>query len=695
MLGYPEDMKGYRVWHIRKKQIVVSRNVQFFEDSFPFRGEKKLFLPNTSTLESSDDDEIGFSDFPTPEDNLPVEDPGSREPDEKGNPVPEEAVSVPGETTPDSGEAAPVQGEAVPVPGESIPVPGEAAQRWTTTTEDQRFDTVQRERAGYPVRIRREKKVCTMPYCRIATSSTTEEIDEVQVPKTAKEALTGPYAELWKKAMEEEFNSLHQKGTWEIVRKTPEMINVVGSRWVFSLKRNNFGEIVRFKARLVAQGFTQVAGVDFTETFSPVLMKRSLRILIALTVENDWEMDQVDVITAYLNSPLDITVYMRQPPYFETANKSTHVCKLIKSLYGLKQSGRNWNNFLHDCLLKMGCNHCKDSDPCVYVKGDLIIGVYVDDMIIIGTRESIDECKRELTARLQIKDMGSVSVILSHRIKRLNREQVSVDQTLYAKNVIKEFDMSSCHGVCTPLEKHDGTREEPDESNGFDNTMYRKGIGCLLYLSTNTRPDLAYAVGKLSQRCEKPTKYDWECVQHVLKYLQKTKDYALNFHRTGKQVEAWVDADWASDFSTAKSVTGYVIILAGGAISWKSSKQSCVASSTTHAEYMALYEVVTELLWLRIFLTELGQSRFVNGPMTIHADNMGAIKLAEYTRFTERSKHFNVKFHFTREQLKNRMIRLEHTRSDENLADLFTKPLNGVRTKELSALFGVKRTPYQ
>jgi len=200
-------------------------------------------LPNTSTLESSNDDEIGFSDFPNLEDNLPVEDPGSREPDEEGNPVPEEAVSVPGETipvpreaVPDPGEAAPVQGEAVPVPGESIPVPGEAVQRWTTTTEDQRFDTVQRERAGYPVRIRREKKVCTMPYCRIATSSSTEEIDELQVPKTAKEALTGPYAEQWKKAMEEEFISLHQKGTWEIVKKTPEMINVVGSRCFFFLQ---------------------------------------------------------------------------------------------------------------------------------------------------------------------------------------------------------------------------------------------------------------------------------------------------------------------------------------------------------------------------------------------------------------------------------------------------------------------------
>jgi len=185
-------------------------------------------------------------------------------------------------------------------------------------------------------------------------------------------------------------------------------------------------------------------------------------------------------------------------------------------------------------------------------------------------------------------------------------------------------------------------------------------------------------------------------IKHInLKYLQKTKDYALNFHRTRKQVEAWVDADWASDFSTAKSVTGYSIILAGGAISSRSSIQSYVASSTTHAEYMALYEVVRELLWLRTFLTELGQSRFVNGPVTIHADNMGAIKIAKYTRFTERSKHFNVKFHFTREQLKNRMIRLEHTRSDENLADLFTKALTGVRTKELSALFGIKRTPYQ
>jgi len=149
--------------------------------------------------------------------------------------------------------------------------------------------------------------------------------------------------------MEEEMNSLREKNTWELVKRTPQMSNIVGCKWVFSLKKNHLGEIVRFKARLVAQGFSQIAGVDFGETYSPVIMKRSLRILITLAIENNWEMEQVDVVNAYLNSPLDVTVYMRQSPYFEELDKNVFVCKLMKSLYGLKQSGRNWKHLLHDC----------------------------------------------------------------------------------------------------------------------------------------------------------------------------------------------------------------------------------------------------------------------------------------------------------------------------------------------------------
>jgi len=202
--------------------------------------------------------------------------------------------------------------------------------------------------------------------------------------------------------------------------------------------------------------------------------------------------------------------------------------------------------------------------------------------------------------------------------------------------------------------------------------------------------DISFAVGRQSQFCEEPTNEDWSHVKHILRYLKKTANYGLHYVKTGQPIEAWVDADWANDVQDARSISGYVIKMAGGAVSWTSRKQTCVASSTTHAEYMALYDVITEIIWMKSLLVELGQAKFANSPIIVHVDNMGAIRIAESNQVTERSKHFNVKFHLVRDEIKKGTMMLSHTNSKDNVADLFTKPLSGVLTQNCSVLIGVK-----
>ncbi|KAJ1523108.1 hypothetical protein ONE63_001001 [Megalurothrips usitatus] len=427
-----------------------------------------------------------------------------------------------------------------------------------------------------------------------------------------------------------------------------------------TVKRDHHGKVVKFKARLVAQGFRQIAAVDFEETYSPVMRRRCLRILIAIAVENDWEIHQVDVIAAYLNSPLDVPVYMEQPLRYEEGGKS-FICKLKKSLYGLKQSGRNWNGYLHECLIKIGLIQC-ESDPCVYYQQDIIVGIHVDDMLVVGQWRSQRvrvRARSEMESHcvpeeIKIKDLGPASLILSVRVTRKTDRSVKIDQNQYVEKVLEEFEAEDLFGHPAPLPSKMERREHQNEENEFDDTKYRQAIGCILYAAGGTRPDLAYAVSRQSQYCESPTKQDWKNIEHILGYMKTTKRYGIHYSKSGNPTEVYVDADYAGDPADAVSVSGYIVKLANGAISWRSKKQTLpknssedreeqpiVAASTTHSEYYALYEATIEVEWLIQLLTELGQGDLVKKPVKIHVDNVGAMKVAMREDHSERTKNIH------------------------------------------------------
>ncbi|UYV83970.1 hypothetical protein LAZ67_X000731 [Cordylochernes scorpioides] len=398
-------------------------------------------------------------------------------------------------------------------------------------------------------------------------------------PSTIEEALCGPEATNWSEAIQRELQGLEEKGAWEIVPR-PVKKRVIDSRWVFKRKFDSYGNLREYRARLVARGFHQIPNVDFGKKYSPVIKHKSIRFLLALAVVREWNIFQMDVKSAYLNAPLHETVYMELPESsLNHENFSNEVCLLKKSIYGLKQSGHEWKEKLDQILTSIGLERSR-MDPCVYFSKDIILGVYVDDLLVTTSSvESYVKFKSSIQREVDIKDLGEVSDLLSVRIKRNKDSNLELDQTHYIEEILKEYGMEHAKEASTPL----------------DPGMFTEGPGgkeaCRM-----TRPDIAYAVSYLSKFNSSPLQQHWNAVKHLLRYLKKTKDLKLVFSKTGKKLVAFADADWGSDKEDRKSYSGHIFVLGGAAISWCSRKQKCVALSTAEAEYYAMCKAAKEAL---------------------------------------------------------------------------------------------------
>jgi len=501
--------------------------------------------------------------------------------------------------------------------------------------------------------------------------------------------MASPDAERWHEAMLTELESLQDKGTWEIVEK-PAGANVVGCKWVFKRKRHQDGSVYKFKARLVARGFSQIPGVDYHETYSPVIKMKTIRLLMALSVENGWEQEHIDVLTAYLNSPINEVVYMKQPEAFLVADPSKYVCRLKKCIYGLKQAAMEWHCFIDSALKNLGLTKLA-ADCCVYVNEskDLIIGLYVDDLGVWGLRRRIDWLKHQLSLLVEIRALGNISELLSLKVDRPSNDFVEINQLSYAKQILEAAGMSECYGLASPLEYKRETYVAPP-AEPCDKSLYLKVHGKLLYLAGTSRPDLSFAVSFLGTFRHCPSMFHWRDLQHVVRYVQKTKELCLQYRKSGKPIEVYCDASWASDALDRRSNTGFVIMLAGSPIIWVSRKQRLTAISSVHSEFLAMIEVTKEVMWLRQLLTELGQSRFIETPCVTNTDSLGAIGLTNHDNTKDANKFMVTKIQFLREQVGLKEISFAHVPGKENIADLLTKTLTGLKTSELTHEMGLR-----
>ena len=500
------------------------------------------------------------------------------------------------------------------------------------------------------------------------------------IPRNYKEAVTSDEKEQWVLAMDEELDALKESDTYESVQ-LPAGKSLIGSRWVYSVKLGSNDE-EKFKARLVAKGYSQTEGIDYEETFSPTAKMTSIRILLQLAVQNDYKLHQLDVKSAYLNANLDAEIYLEQPEGSSTSamtRNGSKICwKLKKSLYGLKQSGRNWNSMFHSFLTAQGLEQ-SDSDHCVYTKhdGDLIviIIIWVDDIIIASNDEQmIVNIKVSLKNTFKMKDLGQISNFLGIDFE-ISHDKIRINQSKSIDKMLKRFEMHDCKVKLTPCDPSVANLTDHDSQELENPRIYREIVGSLIYVMTCTRPDLCYVVSKLSQFMQRPTNAHLNIAKHVLRYLKGTLDYSLEFCKSKDlNLFGYCDSDWASS-EDRKSISGYCFKLSdeGPLISWKSKKQNSVALSSCEAEYVALAFAVQEIKFLHQLLSDMNVP--TRKPTNLFVDNQGAIALAKNPVHHQRCKHIDIKYHFVRHEIEERNISLTYIPSEENVADIFTKPL--------------------
>jgi hypothetical protein len=491
----------------------------------------------------------------------------------------------------------------------------------------------------------------------------------------------------WVKAMQSELNALAHNNTWTIV-DLPPGVKPIGSKWVYKIKRKADGSLDRYKARLVAKGFNQVEGVDYFETFSPVAKMTTIRTVLALASIKRWHIHQLDVDNAFLHGDLDEDVYMKIPQGLHGL-PDKKVCKLVKSLYGLKQASRQWYAKLSQFLITIGYIQMP-SDPTLFTKRTstsfTCLLVYVDDIVLTGDcLEEIQATKGSLHQTFGIKDIGVLKFFLGLEVAHSD-QGITLCQRKYCLDLLTDTGNLGCKPSSIPMDP--SHRLHQDDSTPHENiTEYRTLVGKLLYL-TSTRPDIAFPVQQLSQFLDAPTSLHFKAAHKVLRYLKGSPGTGLFFPRNSSlQLSGFSDADWGGCLDTRRSITGFCFFIGQSLVCWKSKKQLTVSKSSSEAEYRALASATCELQWLHYLLTDL-QVETDKLP-TLYCDSQSALHIASNPVFHERTKHIDIDCHIVREKLQAGLMKLLPISGYNQAADIFTKALHPANFHRLFVKLGL------
>lgn len=712
-VGYPYGKKGWKLFDLDSKEFFVSRDVQFFEEIFPFIDMEIANVVPGNIVELTDEDiDLDFADYISEEVENPSEPPtiSAQEPDLP--PLAEVATHVELGTGPDP---APSDKPADNTPSDVVPIgssiqpssisddldrPGEPVlpidQGSSAESESGELGRGQREK--FPSVLLRDyvsHTVTTMspppvtptpqrssgtPYpiahyinCdnfsvkhrRFLAALTTG-----QEPNSFKEAMKDAG---WKEAMQKEIHALEENGTWTMEYLPPGK-RALGSQWVYKIKFHSDGTIERLKARLVVLGNHQKEGIDYTETFAPVAKMVTVRAFLAIAASKNWELHQMDVHNAFLHGDLKEEVYMKLPPGFEASNPNM-VCRLRKSLYGLKQAPRCWFAKLVAALQGYGfLQSYSDYSLFTYTQGDIQMNVlvYVDDLIISGNNSAaLQACKAYLSDCFRMKDLGELKYFLGIEVAR-SPSGLFLCQRKYTLDIISEAGLLGAKPATFPMEQNHKLSLSTGELLAQPE-RYRRLVGRLIYLAV-TRPDLAYSVHILSQFMQAPRIEHWEAALRVVRYLKGTPGQGILLRADSElTLKGWCDSDWAACPITRRSLTGWLVFLGHSPISWKTKKQHTVSRSSAEAEYRSLAAITCELKWLKGLLLSLG----VHHPkaIPIFCDSQSALHIAQNPVFHERTKHIEVDCHFVRDAITDGLIAPSYVPTTVQLADIFTKAL--------------------
>ncbi|RVW41754.1 Retrovirus-related Pol polyprotein from transposon TNT 1-94 [Vitis vinifera] len=482
-------------------------------------------------------------------------------------------------------------------------------------------------------------------------------------PTTFEEAVQ---SSKWRAAMDLEIEAIERNGTWELT-DLPEGVKKIGVKWVFKTKLNENGKVDKCKARLVAKGYAQQHGIDYTEVFAPVARWDTIRMVIALAARNGWSVYQLDVKSAFLHGELNEAVFIEQPQGYEKKGEEHKVYKLKKALYGLKQAPRAWYSRIEAYFIKEGFERCS-CDHTLFIKtGDggkiLIVSLYVDDLIFTGNDESMFvKFKNSMKLEFDMTDLGKMKYFLGMEVLQ-NSEGIYISQRKYAKEVLERFGMEKSNSVKNPIVLGDRL------------TKNKGGV----------KVDATKFMAS-------PTEMHLQAAKRVLRYLKGTVDLGVFYQKEGNgELMAYTDSDYAGDVDDRKNTSGYVFLLSEGVVAWSSKKQPVVTLSTTEAEFVAAASCACQGVWMRGVLEKLGHSQ--GKCTTVLCDNNSTIKLSKNPVMHGRSKHIDVRFHFLRDLTREGVVELKHCGTQEQVADIMTKPLKLDVFLKLRELLGVSVVP--
>ncbi|CAL1356196.1 unnamed protein product [Linum trigynum] len=676
-IGYPATQKGYRIYDLEKKQIYTSRDVVFVEHVFPYKesslsshsslaGAHDLTLSPDGSVPARliDDDEELFGPQSTPANDSPL----SPTPNiinsttEHSSPSPSLDAASPGDTS----SSVPTTS---PAPADVPPLRRSDRTRQLPKALDVYDVQLPGQSQGNHVLYPMANHVSyhrLSPAHRAFIANVTNTIE----PRYYHQAVCFQH---WRLAMQAEITALEANHTWTLTYLPPGK-RAIESKWVFKVKYKPDGSIERYKARLVAKGFTRVEGIDYHDTFAPVAKLVTVRCLLAVAVTKNWFIHQLDVNNAFLHGDLHEEVYMKVPQGFGKPG-DTRVCKLHKSIYGLKQASRNWYQKFSAALVQLGFRQ-SHADPSLFIyhtsTSCVVALIYVDDVILAGDNLAfIQRVKSSLHSQFTIKDLGPLKYFLGIEVAR-SPKGVVLNQRKYVLDILADSGLPATRPCASPIEQNHqlGRLESPPAP---DPSAFRRLVGRLLYL-TVTRPDITYSVNLLSQAVHAPTQAHLDAAHRILRYLKSSPGRGLFFPSQNPLIlTGYCDADWGGCPTTRRSTTGYFIRLGASPVSWRTKKQTVVARSSAEAEYRAMASTVSEIIWLRWLLSELGAPQ--QGPTPLFCDSQAALHIAANPVFHERTKHVEMDCHFVRERVQSRDIAPQKISSPEKPADLFTKGL--------------------
>ncbi|KAL0641862.1 hypothetical protein Bca4012_102644 [Brassica carinata] len=683
-IGYSATQKGYKCYDPIARRVLVSRDVKFLEDRGYYEEKnqedlKDLTSDKATTLRIILEG-LGISTSQDPRDHTttPPEVGSPSHLDHEGGEENEEQEeeSVSGSHNQDDQSQGEVEAQAeAPEPSVQVEqVQNQPVLRRSTRLRKHPSSWVN-TRVYYNAQAveHPSQAVCSFAQYPEEHCAFMVNLDENYIPRNYEEAMMDKE---WKESVGAEAGAMIKNDTW-YESELPRGKKAVTSRWIFTIKYKADGTVERKKSRLVARGFTQTYGEDYIETFAPVAKLHTIRIVLSLAVNLGWGLWQMDVKNAFLQGELEDEVYMHPPPGLEHLVKRGNVLRLKKAIYGLKQSPRAWYNKLSTTLNGRGFKK-SELDHTLFTlttpSGMIALLVYVDDIIITGSdKEGIIATKEFLKSMFEIKDLGEMKYFLGIEICR-SKEGLFMSQRKYTLDLLKGAGAYGGKTARMPME--DGYKvpregEIEDSKPYQDPKLYRKLVGKLIYL-TITRPDICFAVNQVSQHMQVPKEHHWRMVERILMYLNGSPDQGVWMGCNGStEVVGYCDADWAGDRADRRSTTGYCTFIGGNLVTWKSKKQKVVSCSSAEAEYRAMLKLTNELVWIKGILKHLEIDQAT--PMTMHCDNQAAIHIASNSVFHERTKHIEVDCHKVRQMIILGVILPCYTRSEDQLADVFTK----------------------